>query len=130
MDISKLNVVKIRECLINLILYGTVINNNLRGFIPLDLLINTFYLLKDFNNMESNAKKNSINLKENNNIINENKIVINKDINMKEEINVKNNEKNEIIVEKKLINDEKNIINEEKSIINEEKEKEKNNIKE
>ena len=130
LDISKLNVVKIRECLINLILYGTVINNNLRGFIPLDLLINTFYLLKDFNNMESNAKKNSINLKENNNIMNENKMIINKDINIKEEINVKNNEKNEIIVEKKLINDEKNIINEEKSTINEEKEKDKNNIKE
>ena len=129
LDISKLNVIKIRECLINLILYGTVLNNNLRGFIPLDLLINTLYLLKDFNKMESKLKKNNININENNNIINENKIVINEDKNLKEEeANVKNKEKNEIVIEEKnIINDEQNIKNEEKKLINESKEQNNNN---
>ena len=52
LDISKVKIIKIRECLINLILYGIELNKNKEGLIPLDFLVNTLYLLKDFQEKE------------------------------------------------------------------------------
>ena len=60
LNINKLNIIKVRECITNLILYGTVLNNNKKGIIPLDLLINTLYSLKDFNKELEKDDKNKI----------------------------------------------------------------------
>ena len=59
LDISKLKIVKIRECLINLILYGTELNKNKEGILPLDFLVNTLYLLRDFQENENKDKTNN-----------------------------------------------------------------------
>ena len=59
LDIKKLNIEKIRECIINLILYASELNKNKIGLLPLDLLVNTLYLLKDFK--ENNEKENKNN---------------------------------------------------------------------
>ena len=67
LNINKMNFIKIRECITNLILYGTVLNNNKKGIIPLDLLINTLYLLKDFNKKVEKEIKNKT-IKENNGV--------------------------------------------------------------
>ena len=56
LDLSRINIIRIKECLINLILYGFELNNDKKGLIPLDLLINTLYLLKDFQNNEIKGK--------------------------------------------------------------------------
>ena len=136
LDLYKLNVAKIRECIINLILYGTVLNNNIGSLIPLELLINTLYLLKDFDKIQSNIKETNIiknenknNIIENNNIINENKNIINENKNIiNENKNITNENNNIINEEKKTINEEKNIINEENNIINKENEENNNEI--
>ena len=56
LDISKSKIIKIRECLINLILYGIELNKNKESLIPLDFLINTLYLLKDFQEKQDKYK--------------------------------------------------------------------------
>ena len=56
LDISKSKIIKIRECLINLILYGIELNKNKESLIPLDFLINTLYLLKDFQEKQDKNK--------------------------------------------------------------------------
>jgi hypothetical protein len=115
LNLYKLNVAKIRECIINLILYGTVLNNNIGSLIPLELLINTLYLLKDFDKIQSNIKENTNIINENKNNIIENKNVINENNNIiNENKNIINEEKNTISEEKNLINEENNIINKEK----------------
>ena len=58
LDISKVKIIKIRECLINLILYGIELNKNKEGLIPLDFLVNTLYLLKDFQEKETKDNDN------------------------------------------------------------------------
>ena len=56
LDISKAKIIKIRECLINLILYGIELNKNKENLIPLDFLVNTLYLLKDFQEKQDKNK--------------------------------------------------------------------------
>ena len=58
LDLNKLNIVKLRECITNLVLYGMELNKNQEGLIPLDLLVNTLYLLKDYKENEMNEKIN------------------------------------------------------------------------
>ena len=98
LDLSKLNVTKIRECIINLIIYGIVLDDEHRGLIPLDLLINTLYLLKDFDNLKKKEKESNIIMKEDKTVVNE-----------------KKEENNNIIIEE---NNTKDIINEKKEEIN------------
>ena len=67
-NINKSNFIRIRECITNLILYGTVLNNNKKGIIPLDLLINTLYLIKDLKkDVEKEIINKTINENEGNN---------------------------------------------------------------
>ena len=56
LDISKSKIVKIRECLINLMLYGIELNKNKENLIPIDFLVNTLYLLKDFQEKQDKNK--------------------------------------------------------------------------
>ena len=57
LDNSKLKINKIRECITNLILYGRELNKEKKGIIPLEFLVNTLYLLKDFKENEENEKE-------------------------------------------------------------------------
>ena len=53
LDLNKLNIIKVKDCIINLIQYGIILNNDYKGIIPLSLLVNTLYILKDIDNKES-----------------------------------------------------------------------------
>ena len=120
LDISKLNVTKIRECIINLIIYGIVLDDDHRGLIPLDLLINTLYLLKDFNDLKPKPKESNIIINDDKNVVNEKKEENNnnnivKENKTKDIINEKKEESNNIIIED---NKESNVINEKKEETN------------
>jgi hypothetical protein len=119
LDISKLNVTKIRECIINLIIYGIVLDDDHRGIIPLDLLINTLYLLKDFNDLKPKPKESNIIINDDKNVVNEKKEENNNNIveenKTKDIINEKKEESNNIIIED---NKESNVINEKKEETN------------
>ena len=65
---NKLNIIKVKDCIINLIQYGIILNNDYKGIIPLSLLVNTLYILKDIDNKESKEI-----IQNNKNVIEENK---------------------------------------------------------
>jgi len=96
LDLKKLKIGKIRECIINLILYASELNKSKKGLLPFDLLANTLYLLKDFKENENNenAINNDIQNKENKNEVKENNIEVNEN---KDELNENKDEVTEKI---------------------------------
>ena len=96
LNFSKLNIKDVRDCITNLILYGKEMGDD----VPIDLLINTLYLLRNFEEKyQDNKNKIDINIEDVNKEIDEKKFDDNEINTNTEEKGDKNNEDINIIEE-------------------------------